>query len=144
MGASVCKVSKSDEGKFVAQEVWRTPNKLQNHWNTPVYVDGYLYGLFKPPSSLRCVEMATGKELWSGLADKEIWRGGTVYMDGCVLVQGDKGDLYLVEATPQKFNQLGHCKPIDGKCWTMPIVANGRIYARSEREVACLDVSTKA
>jgi outer membrane protein assembly factor BamB len=144
VGASVCKVTKSDDGKFVAQEVWRTPNKLMNHWNTPVFADGYLYGLYKEPASLRCLEMATGKELWSALADPEIWRGGTVYVDGCVLVQGEKGDLFLVEATPQKFNQLGHCKPVDGKCWTMPTVANGRIYCRSDREVACLDVATEA
>lgn len=140
VGAGCCKITKSGD-TFTAQELWRTPGKLQNHWTTPVFYDGHLYGLFKEPAALRCIEMATGKEKWAGLAGKEIWRGATIFVDGCVLVQGNEGDLYLVEATPEKFNQLAHCKSLSGKCWTMPTVANGRIYARSDHEVVCLQAA---
>ena len=29
---------------------------------------------------------------------------------------------------------------LEGKCWTTPILANGRIYARSTKEAVCLEV----
>ncbi len=40
---------------------------LQCHWNTPIHVDGYVYGSSGRHTSnaeLRCVELATGKVMW--------------------------------------------------------------------------------
>jgi hypothetical protein len=32
-------------------------------------------------------------------------------------------------------------KDLDGQCWTMPVVANGRVYCRSHAgELVCLDL----
>ena len=42
---------------------------LNNHWSTPVYWDGHLYGIFGfkqfGTAPLECVEAATGKIVWS-------------------------------------------------------------------------------
>lgn len=141
-GAGCCKITKQGD-KFVATELWRQRGKhMQNHWTTPVFFQGYLYGLYKEPSQLRCIEMATGKEQWNALTDSNIWRGATIFVDGNIIVQGQNGDLWLVAADPKEFHELAHCKPLNGKSWTMPVVANGRIYCRSDHEVACLDVRT--
>jgi outer membrane protein assembly factor BamB len=141
VGAGACKVSKTDDG-FSAAEIWRNSGgKMQNHWTTPVYRDGYLYGLYKEPSSLRCIEMATGKEMWSqrGFA----WQGATVLVEGHVLVQDDKGALVLVEATPKSFHEVARTQALAGKCWTMPAISNGHVFARSDKEMVCLDLSGK-
>lgn len=140
-GAGACQVTKNADGSFTAKELWRTPGKNQNHWTTPVAVGQNIYGLFKEPSELRCLDAKTGAIRWA--QPKFAWQGATTYVDGCILVQDKGGDLVLVEATPDKYHELARCKPLSGKCWTMATVANGRIYARSDTEAVCLDVSVK-
>ena len=68
--------------------------------------------------------------------------GGTILVGGThVLVQGDKGPLVLVEATPKGYKELARAQPLGGKCWTMPVVSGGRIFARNTQEGVCLDVA---
>jgi outer membrane protein assembly factor BamB len=119
--------------------LWRKPGELQNHWTTPVYKDGYLYGLFKNGPGLRCIEMATGKEMWSkgGFA----WQGATTLVGEHVLVQNERGEIALVKATPNGYEESARAQPMGGKCWTMATISNGRIFARSTTEAVCLDVS---
>lgn len=140
VGAGVCRVTKTGHG-FAATELWRTPGGLENHWTTPAYRDGYLYGLYKNGPALRCIEMATGKEVWTqgGFG----WGGATILVDGHVLVQDDKGTIVLIEATPTGYHEVARTQPLGGKCWTMPSFSGGRIYARSTTEAVCLDVLGK-
>ena len=62
--------------------------------------------------------------------------------DGKLVVLADGGNLVIAEASPVAFKQLAQAKPLSGKCWTMPVLANGRIYARNNKpgELVCLDV----
>jgi outer membrane protein assembly factor BamB len=144
VGGGACKISKTAAG-FAAHELWRHEGGTVNHWTTPVCKDGYLYGLFGfkefGMAPLNCIEIATGKEVWSqpGFGSG----GGTILVDGHVLVQGDKGPLVLVEATPAGYKEVARAQPLGGKCWTMAVVSNGRIYARNTKEGVCLDVSAK-
>jgi outer membrane protein assembly factor BamB len=142
VGSACVEVHKAGD-TFTVKELWRKRGKLMNHWATPVYSDKYLYGLFEDESALRCVEMASGNVMWSQ-GKSQVWRGGTVFVNGCVLVQEPDGDLVLVKADPTAYKQLARCKPLDGKCWTMPTVGDGRIFARSDKQVVCLDASTIA
>ena len=41
---------------------------MQCHWNTPIHHAGYLYGCsgrHTANGELRCIELATGKVMWS-------------------------------------------------------------------------------
>jgi len=144
VGTSACKISKSADG-FSAAQIWHQPaNVLANHWSTPVYSQGYLYGISgqakfgKAP--LVCVEAATGKVLWS---QDGFGPGGCTLVDGSVLVLSDAGDLVLVKATPERYQEVARSHVLAGKCWNAASVSNGRIYARSTREGASLDVSVR-
>ncbi len=144
VGTSACKVSKTADG-FKAEEIWHQPDKvLANHWSTPVYSQGYLYGISgqakfgKAP--LVCVEAATGKVMWS---HDGFGPGGCTLVDGSVLVLSDAGDLVLVKATPESYQEAARAHVLAGKCWNAASVSNGRIYARSTKEGASLDVSLR-
>lgn len=117
-----------------------------SHWSTPVTAGGYLYGIFghrdaKEMAPLRCVDIATGKEMWSkpGFGAG----GGIVLVDNHILVQSETGPITLVDATPDGYKEVGHVQPLGDKCWSAAIVANGRIYARSKNEAVCLEVTGK-
>jgi len=141
VGGGACRVSKRASG-FEAREVWRNKDVI-SHWATPVCQDGYLYAVigFKEfgTAPLKCIEIATGREKW---AQPGFGSGGaTVLVDGHVLVQGDRGPLVLVEAKPDAYKEIARAQPLGGKCWTMPVVSNGRVYARNTKEGVCLDVA---
>ncbi len=144
VGSGACRISRSGDG-FTATQLWFEPEKvLNNHWSTPVCREGYLYGLFgfkeygKAP--LKCVEIATGKVLWS---QDGFGPGGCTLVDGNVLVLSDAGDLALVKATPTGYSEVARTHALAGKCWSSPCVSNGHIFARSAKEGVCLDVSPR-
>lgn len=145
VGAGAYRISK-DGDAFSATQLWRQEGKLMNHWTTPVCKDGYLYGIYGHGKSadapLKCVELATGKEMWS----KPAFGGGgaTVLVGGNLLVQLDRGSLVLVEASPKEYHEMARAQIYGGQCWTMPVVSGGKIYARNTKEGFCLDANPKA
>lgn len=130
-------------GKWTTDEVWRIPGNahVANHWSTPVLKDGHLYGMFSfkkyGDGPLKCVELATGKIKW----EKEGFGAGNVILvDGNVLALTDFGELVLVAGTASGYKELTRVKAVAGKCWSTPVVSDGRIYARSTTEAVCLEV----
>ncbi|MBI5819989.1 MAG: PQQ-binding-like beta-propeller repeat protein [Verrucomicrobia bacterium] len=144
VGSAAAKIAKAG-GKFTAKELWRTEgNTICNHWSTPVLKDGYLYGPFSFKQfgigPLKCVEVATGKEMWS---KDGFGPGGVVLVGNNFLALSDTGKLVLIEASPKGYKQLGEFQAIGGKCWNTFAISNGRVYLRSTTEGACLDVAGK-
>ena len=147
MGAAAAKITK-EGADFKAEKLWEDP-KMFSHWSTPVAHNGYFYGLigFKEfgVEPLKCVEMATGKIMWS---QNGFGQGGTALVDGKVLILGDKGQLVLCEANPAGYKELAHYQAFQLaspkiRCWNQPTVSNGKIYARTSTEALCLDASGK-
>jgi len=144
IGSGACRILKTATG-FEAQQLWFDPARLlANHWSTPVFSQGYLYGISGQAkfgeAPLVCVDAATGKILWS---HPGFGPGGCTLVDGCVLVLSDAGDLVLVKAAPQGYQEMARGHVLAGKCWNCASVSNGRIYARSTKEGVSVDVSVK-
>jgi len=148
VGTDALRVSKNG-AEWTTTKLWHKDQPDCNHWTTPICKDGYLYGIYgfkdfvQPGSNagapLKCIELATGKEMWSqpGFGSG----GGTILAAGQVLVQSDSGALVLVEASPAAYKENARFTPLGGKCWTMAVVSGGRIYARNTRMGVCLDVT---
>lgn len=145
VGGGACRITK-DGDAFAAKQLWRTPgNKyVANHWSTPVYKDGYLYGMFSfkryGVGPLKCVEAATGKIQWE---QPGFGAGNVILVDGKLLALADNGEVVAVDPTPGAYKEISRVQAIEGKCWSSPAFSNGRIYVRSTKEGACLDLSAK-
>ena len=146
VGAGAVKLAKSGNA-FTATEIYRVSgNKpLANHWSTPVFKDGFLYGMFQfkeyAAGPLKCVEAATGKVMW----EKEGFGPGNVTLvDGKLLALTDEGYLVVAEASSKAYTELSRAKVVSGKCWSTPVFSGGRVYVRSTSEGACVDVSAKS
>ena len=64
--------------------------------------------------------------------------------DGKLIVLNDKGELAVADVSPEGFKPISRTQALGGKCWTTPVLANGRIYCRNAAgDVVCLDVSGK-
>jgi len=137
-GAVVLSVGTSGGDQSVAP-VWTKVNQLMNHWNTPVHLDGYLYGMFgQSLLSLKCVEVATGEEKWSV---DGFGYGSIAAANGRVLASSENGWLVVVDPSPEAYKEIARVRPLRGKTWNIPAIADGRIYFRSTTEAVCLDVS---
>ncbi len=120
--------------------VWENKN-LRNHYNSCVLLNGYLYG-FDEQGDLRCVDWSTGALKWSESSLKQKDQQGSVTAaDGKLIALGPTGELAVVEATPSAFKAISRTQILGGKCWTVPVLANGRLYCRNAAgDLVCLDV----
>ncbi len=145
VGAGAVKVSKNGF-QFAAKELYRLKgNKpLANHWSTPVLKDGHLYGMFQfkeyGSGPVKCVDIATGEVKWEQAG---FGPGHVILAGDQVVALSDAGELVLMEASPKGYKELARADILDGKCWTTPVLANGRIFARSTKEAVSVDVSGK-
>ena len=126
-----------EPGKLV--EIWSHKN-MENWLNGSVLWRGHVYGVDTGKTKgVVCLDFETGAVKWSG---PDVGVGSLMLADGKLIALSDKGLLTIVEAVPTGYRDHASAKILDGKCWTVPVLANGRIYARNaEGDLVCLDVS---
>lgn len=127
-------------GEGEPEPVWENKT-MACQMNPCVLINGHLYGVSgdtdKKPA-LKCIEFATGIEKWS---QDGLGAGGVAAAAGKLLVLAEHGELIVAPATPEGFKPSARANVLGGKSWTVPVLANGRIYARnSAGDVVCLDV----
>jgi outer membrane protein assembly factor BamB len=112
----------------------RWQNKsIRSRIQAPIYYNGYIYGTGEP-GNLTCLDPKTGDTKWQQAGFE--W-GGLVLADGVLIVfDGASGSLVMVEATPKAYIELGRFTPLGGKSWTAPIIAQGCLIVRNEKELA--------
>ena len=122
---------------------------LSSHWHTSVLVNGFLYGpdgnnsegAGRSPTSLRCLDWKTGEIKWT---EPKLGFNGLIAVGGKLLVLTEIGDLVLVEASPDGYKELGSAHVIEGRAFTAPVFANGRVYARNTKgDVVSVDLSAR-
>jgi outer membrane protein assembly factor BamB len=130
-------------GTAAPTEVWRNKN-MRTQLNACVHLEGFLYGIDGDTSTsnaLRCVEWKSGTVRWSF---DGVGCGALMVADGKLIVLSEQGELLVGAASPKGFTPTARTKVLDGKCWTVPVLANGRIYCRNAAgDLVCVDVRAK-
>jgi outer membrane protein assembly factor BamB len=123
------------------EALW-TSKVIAAHHSDPIIVDGFLYGYSglsnQNRGTFRCVKLDTGQEQWS--TGKVGW-GTTVYVDGSLLCMDIKGNLFLLDPNPDGFRKVAEFRGALGRvrytAWTIPVIANGRLYLRYMQRLVC-------
>lgn len=116
-----------------AAEIWRSRD-MKNQFSSSILHNGTLYGFDN--GTLKALDAATGAERWK---QRGLGHGSLILAAGNLIVLSDRGTLALLEATPKEYKQLGAIRVLEGKCWTAPTLANGRLYLRNEEHLIALD-----
>lgn len=115
--------------------VWENKD-MRSQMSGPVLIGGHLYGF--DDNQLACLDWETGEKKWSEKSPK---KGALMAAGDKLIVLGETGRLAIAEATPAAYRELAAADILKGRCWTMPVLANGRIYARNaDGRLVCLDV----
>jgi len=133
VGASLLTVSE-EGGEATIREVWKT-NEMRNHFSSAVVHDGYIYGFDN--ATLRAISVADGETAWR---KRGLGKGSLIYADGHLVVLSDQGKLLLVEATPESYKEKGSVQALEGRCWTAPTLADGKLYLRSHEVMVQYDL----
>ncbi|MBT3380719.1 MAG: PQQ-like beta-propeller repeat protein [Lentisphaerae bacterium] len=138
-GCGLLQVSSSS-----AEMLWRSDAIAAQH-SDPFIIDGYIYGYSGDSSQNRgtfmCVALETGEEVWS---TNEMGWGTCAHVDDHLLCLDIKGNLYLMRPDPERFVKVAEMRKVFGKLrgavWTVPVLANGRLYLRSGQRLICFAV----
>jgi len=142
IGCQVLKVM--DTG---AEVVWRNQVIASLH-SEPVIINGFIYGYSGQSDQnkgyLKCVELESGEEKWS---TNETGWGTTVYVDGHLLCMDIEGHLFLVKPDPGEFRKVTEFRGALGNvrhpAWTIPVVANGKLYLRYMQRLVCYSLMSQ-
>ena len=133
-GAALLRIEADSDG-FSVNRVWES-RRMKNHFGTSVLVGDYIYGFDN--AILKCIEARTGKEQWK---HRGYGKGALIFADGHLVLLSDNGRLALARATPDGFREKAGVQVLDGRSWTMPTLANDRVFVRDMRKIVCLDLS---
>jgi len=133
-GSRLLRIQQKD-GAWNVSEEWSS-KQFRPYFNDGVMHKGDCYGF--DGERFVCVDMKTGKRRWEGkrysgqmllLADMDM-----------ALILSEAGDLVLVRAIPERFNEVARFKALNGKTWNHPVIAHGKLFVRNAEEAACFDL----
>ena len=126
-------------GEWLVEERW-TSNQLKPNFNDFVVHKNHAYGFNGP--LLICINLDEGQRMWRGgryggqlilLADQDL-----------LLILSEKGELAMVQANPDSFNELARIKAIEGKTWNHPVLAGDILLLRNTQEMVAYQLSNRA
>ena len=134
VGAAVFEMT-ANAGKISVQQIWKN-REMKNKMATSIVHKGYVYGI--DGSILKCIDAATGAEMWKA---RGYGQGSLILVGENLVLLGARGNVGLVEANPQQFNELGNMEVLAGRSWTVPTFVDGYLFVRNLEEAACIDLN---
>jgi outer membrane protein assembly factor BamB len=107
------------EASPTVTEVWRS--KVQGYMSSPIEVDGHAY-LHLRNQRFVCLDLATGTEKWTTTPFGKYW--SLIGNGSKLLALDEKGELLLINATPEKFDLLDRRKVTENSWAHLAIVAD--------------------
>jgi outer membrane protein assembly factor BamB len=123
-GAFLFEVEKSGT-EFSLKEMWK--NKVQGYMSSPVVIDHHVY-LHLRNQRFACIDLKTGKEAWITTPFGKYW--SMVVRNGRILALDERGDLLLINATPEKFDLLDKRHVSDRPTWAHLAVVGDELFIR--------------
>lgn len=136
LGGALLKISHSDDAWSV-KTAW-TSRRFHLKFNAPVVRDGFAYGLDE--GILECLDLTTGEMKWK---KGRYGYGQLLLLDDVLLVLSEQGEVAIVKATPERYEEVLRFAALNGKTWNHPVVWRGYLLVRNGEEAACFKLKLK-
>jgi hypothetical protein len=135
-GCAVVEIERRGDG-FEATQVSRH-TQMQNHFSTCVFHKGWLYGFHD--TFLTCIDFRGDRDKVVAWKERGFAKGSLLLAGDDLVVLGEYGEAALIEANHERMVRKAQWRFSTEKCWSMPALAQGRLYLRDRNHVACFDV----
>jgi hypothetical protein len=150
-----------DDVKLESNLLWSRRGRSEIHTDalhsiimTSVIRGNYVYGT-DSHGELRCLDLTNGDRVWSDqtLLKKGRWATAFFVQNGDhTWILTERGDLVIARLTPEGFERISTAKLIEPTTflprrseeivWSQPAFAHKHIFARNDRELICVDLSS--
>ena len=120
------------------EKLWFKPEYTHCGDASPLIYGNYVYSFSSGAKSDLCLDLATGKVAWEQKATLSSC-SSPVGADGKSITQ-NRAAVMVIRATPEKYELLGKAVLPVSK-WSSPTLADGRLYVRQKKNVACYDLT---
>ena len=118
-------------GGWEVEERWRQ-RRYQLKFNGGVKRGDLLVGL--DGGLLACIDWGTGERLWK---EGRHGFGQVLLADDGLLILSEYGEVILADFDREGVTERLRFEAIEGKCWNHPVLRDGRVFVRSDVEMAC-------
>ncbi len=132
-GAGLFKLGTSGDG-LTAREVWRS-KVLLNKFQSCLLYEGNLYT--SDQKALKCVDFMTGERRWRV---PRVKHGTLALAQGQLFLLTQDGELRIAPASPEGFSPTFTGSVLDGRCWSVPVIHQGRMFMRNLEHIVVLDL----
>ena len=160
-GSLMLELDENDPQKF--KEIYRSTKKsmragenLNSLMMTPYVKDGHVYGVANDSRGngrLMCAKLETGKSVWTD--ESSLGKGGLGFASLFIIPNGDRcflsndqGELVIAKLSPEGYEEIDRANLLEpthaagGRkvVWSHPAFAEGRMFARNDKEIICVDL----
>ena len=123
----------------VPRLVWESL-RLKSKFAHFIYYEGYVYGL--DDGILVCLDPENGST-GNGSAGATV-TGSFCSSTTCSSLQGEHGDIVLIEPSPDELRELTRFTVMDAKIWNTPALAGRYLLVRNDAEAALFEMPVVA
>jgi outer membrane protein assembly factor BamB len=123
-----------DAGRLTMESIWKS-GVLKNKFQSCILHEGNLYS--SDQRALVCADFETGEERWRV---HRLKHGTLVLADGHLLLLTQDGELQIAPVSANGWSPVTKARLLSGRCWTVPVLHEGRLYVRNLDRVACFDL----
>ncbi len=142
-GSALLEIKPARGGLQPREVYYKNAKTLQNHHGGMVLIDDKIYmGHGHNNGFPCCIDIKTGDPVWGPQRGPGKESAAITYADGHLYFRYQDATMTLIEATTTGFALKGQFEEGfgGGNRWAQPVIANGKMYLRTNGQLACYDV----
>lgn len=133
-GSAIYEIAEENGGLTVTDR-WKKPGILKTKFTHACVAGEQAFGL--SDGTLECVELQDGRRRWAQSRGSRYGHGQMLLVEDLLVVQAEAGNLALVSANTERFEELATGEGLSAKTWNIPSVAGRYLLVRNDAEAIC-------
>lgn len=133
-GSAIYEITQ-ENGELTVTDRWKKPSILKTKFTHACVSGDQAFGL--SDGTLECVDLKAGRRLWAQSRGARYGHGQMLLVEDLLVIQAEAGNLAMVDANTERFEELATGEGLSAKTWNIPSVAGRYLLVRNDAEAIC-------